>query len=240
MGTNWQCPFCGRHTTILDDRRSTGRHNIQIESKLGFQFLNTLAIACPNRDCRELYVVASMGPVSFEGPKQVPRYGTPHSVWTLRPQASVKVFPDYIPKPILEDYQEACLIRELSPKASATLSRRCLQGMIRDFHGITKARLVDEIEGLKGVVDSATWDAIDGLRKLGNIGAHMEKDINLVVEVDPDEAGLLIGLIENLIEDWYIARHDRELRVASIKNAAQAADQKKQQLKAAAATKATP
>jgi hypothetical protein len=46
--------------------------------------------------------------------------------------------PDYIPEQIKDDYYEACSILNLSPKASATLARRCLQGMIRDFWGITK------------------------------------------------------------------------------------------------------
>lgn len=55
----------------------------------------------------------------------------------------------------------------------------------------------------------------------------MEKDINLVLDVDPDEASLLIGLIETLNEDWYIARHDRNERMAAIKAAAE----KKKQMK---------
>jgi integrase len=50
--------------------------------------------------------------------------------WNLIPEADIKIFPDYIPKPILDDYAEACLINNLSPKASATLSRRSLQGII--------------------------------------------------------------------------------------------------------------
>lgn len=44
----------------------------------------------------------------------------------------------------------------------------------------------------------------------------MEKDINLIIEVDANEANLLIGLIESLIQDWYVARHDRQERLQSI------------------------
>jgi hypothetical protein len=40
----------------------------------------------------------------------------------------------------------------------------------------------------------------------------MEKDIDLIIDVDPAEAELLIGLVESLIADWYIARHEREER----------------------------
>jgi hypothetical protein len=108
------------------------------------------------------------------------------------------------------------MIRDLSPKASATLSRRCLQGMIRDFWGIKKARLTDEIEAIEDKVDADTWAAIDAVRTVGNIGAHMEKDINVIVDVDPHEAQLLIGMIEMLIKDWYVMRQERKERLAAI------------------------
>ena len=69
---------------------------------------------------------------------------------------------------------------------------------------------MEEIEAIKGNTDPLTWDAIDAVRKIGNIGAHMEKDINIIVDVDPDEAQLLIELIEILVKEWYIAKHQRE------------------------------
>ena len=67
-------------------------------------------------------------------------------------------------------------------------------------------RLIDEIEAIEDKVDPLTWKAIDAVRSVGNIGAHMEKDINVIVDVDPDEAAQLISLIEILIKDWYITR----------------------------------
>ena len=67
----------------------------------------------------------------------------------LQPQSLAKQYPDYVPEPIRNDYEEAWAIVNLSPKASATLSRRCLQNMIRDFWKISKNRLVDEIDALK-------------------------------------------------------------------------------------------
>jgi hypothetical protein len=53
--------------------------------------------------------------------------------WKLLPESRAKEFPDYVPAAILDDYRQACRIASFSPKASATLARRCLQGMIRDF-----------------------------------------------------------------------------------------------------------
>lgn len=134
----------------------------------------------------------------------------PDRIMHFNPISLAKAYPDYIPQTIRSDYEEAHAILNLSPKASATLSRRCLQGMIRDFWGISKARLVDEIDALKDLVDPSTKKVLDALRKLGNIGAHPEKDVNLIVDIEPNEAHMLLKFIELLMQKWYIERHDNE------------------------------
>ncbi|MGC5832034.1 DUF4145 domain-containing protein [Ralstonia pseudosolanacearum] len=102
--------------------------------------------------------------------------------------------------------------------------------------------LADQLAALRSKLDAerkaaanapmtVTWDSIDAVRRIGNVGAHMEKDINVIVDVEPEEAGLLIGLIESLIDDWYVARQQRADRHAAIQALA---DQK------AAARKAGP
>ena len=135
---------------------------------------------------------------------------------SIRPISSAKQFPNYIPKGIRQDYEEACAIVTLSPKASATLSRRCLQGMIRDFWGIEKKNLYEEISALKNQIPADLWSSIDALRQLGNIGAHMEKDTNIIVDIDPNEANSLIQLIELLMKEWYINREERKNLFSSI------------------------
>lgn len=119
-------------------------------------------------------------------------------------------------KNIREDYEESCAIVNLSPKASATLSRRCLQGMIRDFWGIKESNLSKAIEKLEGKVPTTQWKVIDAVRRIGNIGAHMEKDINLIIDIDPGEAEKLIKLIEHLLDQWYINRHEEQQLYADI------------------------
>jgi hypothetical protein len=88
--------------------------------------------------------------------------------------------------------------------------------MIRDFWNVSGSTLFEEINKIEEEVDPTTWDAIHAVRSIGNIGAHMEKDINLIVDVEPEEADLLIELIETLIKEWYVARHKREQRMARI------------------------
>lgn len=134
----------------------------------------------------------------------------------LLPNSTARKFPDYIPESIRRDYEEACAIINLSPKASATLSRRCLQGMIRDFFQISKNSLYEEIDAIKTKIPAEQWAVLDGLRRIGNIGAHMEKDINLIIDIEPDEAQKLIKLIELLIQQWYIERHNQEQLYADI------------------------
>jgi hypothetical protein len=217
---NWTCPFCGRHTTIAKERVSYEVHRFDNASKYGRLSVRTSVVVCPNPDCKEVALKASMGPWTTS------QFGItdedPTREWQLLPEANVQQIPDYVPSPIRQDYREAALIRKLSPKASATLARRCLQGMIRDFWGVSKNRLKDEIDAIRDKLDSTTGDAIDAVRTLGNIGAHMEKDINTIVDVDPGEAELLLQLIETLIKDWYVTRHTRAERMAKLIEAAAA------------------
>jgi len=105
--------------------------------------------------------------------------------------------------------------------------------MIRDFCKIAKGTLDAEIKELRAQVDQGhapagvtpeSVEAIDQVRSIGNIGAHMEKDIDLIVDVEPGEAQALIELIEMLFGEWYVTRHQREQKLAHI--AAIAADKK--------------
>lgn len=87
--------------------------------------------------------------------------------------------------------------------------------------------LASEIDQIKDKVDPDTWESIEAVRKVGNIGAHMEKDVDLIVEVDEREASLLIELIESLFEDWYVDRFKREQRNKRMKAMAEDKDQKR-------------
>lgn len=215
MSTNnhWTCPYCKRDATITHSNVTTRGGSFHNNNKDGSLYIEFTAITCPNMQCKEYAIKANLYKCNHDFDR---KEGAALTTWQLRPSSNAKVFPNFVPKPILDDYTEACLIVDLSPKASATLSRRCLQGIIRDFWGISKNKLFDEINEIKTKVDIETWNAINAVRSIGNIGAHMEKDINIVIDVDPQEAQLLIELIEMLIKEWYVARNTRELNLAKI------------------------
>lgn len=226
---NWTCPHCNRDVTITDERMTTQWHTNSIENSDGRNTLISSFIVCPNPQCRKYTLTCTLFQSKYVYPKE--NLTKELDQWRLIPPSSAKPFPEYIPQAILADYKEACLIRSLSPKASATLSRRCLQGIIRDYWAVKPSRLYDEIDAIKDKVDSLTWDAIDAVRKVGNIGAHMEKDINVIVDVEPNEAELLINLIETLLKDWYISREERRARLMAITGIA---DDKERQRKGSA------
>lgn len=212
----WTCPYCQCKATITQENLSADLHFFDKGNKDGGRAIQTKVIVCPNSDCKEFVIDAYLHTATIQ-PGIRSTYNTKAiEQWRLKPDSAAKIFPDYIPISLLQDYKEACLIRDLSPKASATLSRRCLQGIIRDFWGISKDRLADEIKALKDRIDPTTWKAINAVKNIGNIGAYMEKDISLIIDIDPDEAELLIGLIEVLFKEWYVHQHEREEQMQAI------------------------
>lgn len=222
MSKIYICPFCNSQVSITNETQK-----IQcLKFSYGYHFENDKSPEYCNQFRIYMRCCPTCNEVSFEaeGFDNLSGINIP-----LYPTSRARQFPDYIPKAIREDYEEAYSILSLSPKASATLSRRCLQGMIRDFWSVEvkSGKLFDEINEIQDKVSSAQWKAIDSLRSLGNIGAHMEKDVNIIVEIDDGEAEKLIKLIELLMEKWYIARHDEEELLNSIVEIKKEKDNKK-------------
>lgn len=215
MKHSYHCPYCNRISIIESEKGLFERRNeILLNDKVGYQVITTKVEVCSNPLCEKYSLTLLLADHKQVNGKWVDL--EPIKNWNLIPESKAKQFADYIPSFLISDYNEACRIASLSPKASSTLSRRCLQGMIRDFWGITKDTLFQEINALSDKIDEPTWNAIDSLRKIGNIGAHMEKDVNFIVDVEPKEAELLIELIETLFEEWYISRYERNVRMQRI------------------------
>ena len=226
MNFSWTCPYCHRDTTITSADHYHGIVNCNIPDKQGFYHsLYGRFIICPNKECKQLTLSCDLRYCESDkdGKKIISMFGEETLIqkWQLLPPSSAKPFPDYIPSPIRQDYKEACLIKSMSPKASATMARRCLQGMIRDFWDVKeKNKLAQEIDSIKGKVDADVWDAIDAVRTMGNIGAHMGKDVNMIIDIEPQEADSLIALIEFLFKEWYINRHQSTEQIKAIKEMA--------------------
>jgi hypothetical protein len=68
------------------------------------------------------------------------------SPWSHPPPLTRFPLSTDVPQKYAGDYGEACLVLSDSPKASAALSRRCLQLLLRDEAKVTHASLSAEID----------------------------------------------------------------------------------------------
>ena len=211
----WHCPFCNSDQTVTDGERQITFADLTIGNADGPRRLVVKFVVCPNPRCRKASLSASLHGRETSGKRA---YTGKHiKTWDLVPPSRARSFPVTLPAHVLQDYQEACLIAELSPKASAALSRRCLSSMLRDFWQVQPGRLGDEFRQIKGPVDPLTWEAIESVRKSGRIESLLESEGAEVLDIDPGDANLLIGLIETLIQDWYVAREERRKRLKEIR-----------------------
>lgn len=137
-----------------------------------------------------------------------------HSIWLnknnslIYPKNSMRNFDlTEIPKDLATDYEEACLVLSDSPKASAALSRRCLQSMLR-VQGFESKSLAQEIQNAidNGKLPSHIEESLDAIRNIGNFAAHPMKDTNSgeVVSVEPGEAEWNLDVIESLFDFFYL------------------------------------
>lgn len=225
---HWVCPHCKRDTTVVAENCERGGTGFDKESNLGQAYLTWTRIRCPSPACGKYEFSATLNSGKYEPNPITGRYEwkalQPIGRGFVRflPRSMAETFPEFVPIAIRTDYEEACDIADLSPKAAATLARRALQGIVRDFWGAAGRTLKDEIDSVQSKCDPMTWDAMEAVRKVGNIGAHMERDVGTIVEVDPSEARMLIALIETLVRETYEARFARAERMGALKSLAEA------------------
>ena len=124
-----------------------------------------------------------------------------------------------IPQTLKEDYLEACEVLEISPKASAVLSRRVLQGILEE-QGYDSDNLYQQInavlaEDTPAALPSDLRDTIDVIRHFGNFSAHPithETTLQLV-DVEPDEAEWCLQIVEELFRHYYVEPDRRRKRI---------------------------
>ncbi|WP_288946818.1 DUF4145 domain-containing protein [uncultured Megasphaera sp.] len=198
------CPYCHKPFTLIKEQTFHVSY-VPITNNSSFSspfFLILRMMKCP--ECNRFEIIATPN----EHLENLNK-GFPCAKHIYPAYSQGQSLPDYIPMTIQNDYHEAYSILELSPKASATLARRCMQGIIRDFWQVSKGTLAQEINAIQDRVDPATQKALNSLRQLGNIGAHMEKDVNTIIDIDDGEAKTLLKFIEYLIQEWYVHRHEQ-------------------------------
>jgi hypothetical protein len=172
-----------------------------------------------------LLLVLQLVQVNFvnthSSPKELQRY-------LVRPKAALRPAPPpQVPTEFSQDYIEASLILTDSPKASAALSRRCLQHILREKAGVRCSDLAKEIEEVLASrqLPSYLAEDIDAVRNIGNFAAHpiKAKSTGEIVPVEPGEAEWNLDVLDGLFDFYFvqpaIAQQKREALNAKLASA---------------------
>jgi hypothetical protein len=144
-----------------------------------------------------------------------------------------KPAPADVPKGLAEDYNEACLVLADSAKASAALSRRCLQIILREHAKVKPQDLSKEIDEVLASKQLPTYIAqdIDAIRHVGNFAAHPIKSTNSleIIDVEPGEAEWLLDVLAQLFDHYFVGPAEAKKKRDALN--AKLADAKKPPLK---------
>jgi hypothetical protein len=169
--------------------------------------------SCPNPDCGKFIIYLVQGDVIWSQPASGGRHFSHiqpvkkrflvHPKGSNRPPVPPEVPPDFT-----EDYAEACLVLPDSPKASAALSKRCLQYILREKAGVKPSNLADEIQEAldRNLFPSYIAEIVDAVRNVGNFAAHptKSKQTGEIIDVEPGEAELNLDVIEALFDFYFV------------------------------------
>jgi hypothetical protein len=139
----------------------------------------------------------------------------------IYPQAIARTpLSTHVPEEFSADYKEACITLPDSPKASAALSRRCLQHLLRENAGAKQRDLVKQIQQVldSGQLPSYLSGSLDAVRNIGNFAAHPAKSTSTgeIVEVEPGEAEWNLDVLEALFDFYFVQPKLIEVKKAAL------------------------
>ncbi len=150
--------------------------------------------------------------------------GKPPTFFRIFPDSSSRnPCPTEVPIEINVDYMEACKCLSISPKASAALSRRCLQHILRK-QGYNQKDLAKQIDAVlaetntKKALPSSLHVQVDAIRNFGNFSAHPinDKTTLQIVDVEEGEAEWCLEIIEALFDHYYVKPSKAQAKIDSL------------------------
>lgn len=124
------------------------------------------------------------------------------------PRNATRPLPPEVEPRFARDFAEAVAVSADSPKASAALSRRLLQDVLREQASVNPSTLNDEIQEVldSNALPSHLGENLDAVRVVGNFAAHPIKSTNTgeVVEVEDGEAEWLLDVLEGLFDFYFV------------------------------------
>jgi hypothetical protein len=132
-----------------------------------------------------------------------------HSQYQVVPDGVARApLPPEVTGATAADYLEACNVLTKSSKASAALSRRCLQTLLREKANVKPSDLYAEIEEVikSGKLPSHLSEMLHAVRVIGNFAAHPLKSTNTgeIIEVESGEAESNLDTLELLFDFYFV------------------------------------
>lgn len=232
------CPHC---RTTVNFECPDFRHSIPYNRSQVFPFsekenLGVTMVQCPA--CLRIVVTietltivktprpgTDSGVVAAETRVQNDRFATKSEV-VIWPLSSGRApVPMEVPVHIASDYNEAALILGLSPKASAAISRRCLQTVLSEAGGTKEKDLSRQIDEVLPKLPTHIAESIDAVRNIGNFAAHPQKSQSSgsILDVEPGEAEWTLDVIDALFDFYYVQPQKLQQKRAALNSKLQAA-----------------
>ena len=126
----------------------------------------------------------------------------------IGPTVDLSKVPSEVPNLYAADYEEAVAVIGTSPKASAALSRRCLQNILENHFGVNRGTLEKQIEKTIENENLPIYvsDRLHHVRVIGNFAAHPLKNTNTgeIINVEPGEADWLLKTLLSLFDFCFV------------------------------------
>jgi hypothetical protein len=144
----------------------------------------------------------------------------PFEEFLIWPRTVVRHCPLEVPKHLKEDFLEAAAVLSISPKASAALSRRCLQQILKECAKTNSKDLSKQISEVlaSGNISSELGGQLEAVRNIGNFAAHTQKSTNSgeILDVEPEEAEWNLEVIEELFDHYFVKPAKLEKRKSGL------------------------
>lgn len=196
-----KCPYCHTGVKLEIKEQFAFSNDDYTNTGLGKEFIHGL---CP--ECNGLVVLLHDGKYRWVDEK-----GEVYEVQNeviIYPKSTFHITDTEIPQEYRDAFNEAYSVLFHSPKASAALSRRLLQLILRDKYSIHKRDLSKEIDEFLSLpnLPLELSGAVDAIRNVGNFAAHPLKYTNTgeIVEVENGEADWLLDVLEQLLDYAFV------------------------------------
>lgn len=189
-----KCPHC------LESFHGTPNLSWKIDDRDGWWGISQ--VKCPA--CNRVILYLDYGPANVT----LNNHERAKSSTLVRPKGTSRPISAEVPEQFAEDYREACIVLTDSPKASAALSRRCLQHLLREVAKVKRGDLADEIQQVidSGKLPSHIAEAVDAVRNIGNFATHTTKSKTTgeILPVEPGEAEWNLEVLESLFDFYFV------------------------------------